>query len=100
MWSNVIYFSTWQPHGNRVSKTRSLTLINIREEPREKKKKKTQKQREKNPGHAPCMTWVAGQAARGPGRVRPRLGRALPGFFSPKSPPHNSMTYSYRIYLG
>ena len=47
--SDVAYFSTWQLHGNRVSKTRFITLINkmksdqnIRGQP---EKKKTQKQK-------------------------------------------------------
>ena len=48
----MAYFSMWRLHGNRVSKTRFITLIvynpynavknpeqNIREEPREKKEK-------------------------------------------------------------
>ena len=47
--SDVAYFSTWQLHKNRVSKTRFITLINkmksdqnIRGQP---EKKKTQKQK-------------------------------------------------------
>ena len=46
----MAYFSTWKPHGNRVSKTWFITFIYLKEELRtseniEKKKKK--KQREK-----------------------------------------------------
>ena len=60
--SNVAYFSPWRPHGNRVSKTRFITLINIREEPRisentrkeprERERKKKKRERRSRP--RPC----------------------------------------------
>ena len=70
----MAYFSMWQPHGNRVSKTRFITLINIeknpehiREEPRggggggggEKPRLRATRQR-------------AAQVPRGPGSAPPR----------------------------
>ena len=52
--SDVAYFSTWQLHKNRVSKTRFITLINkmksdqnIRGQP-EKKKKKPRNRKERD----------------------------------------------------
>ena len=54
--SDVAYFSTWQLHKNRVSKTRFITLINkmksdqnIRGQP-EKKKKKPRNRKEREDG--------------------------------------------------
>ena len=84
MWSNVTYFFTWWPHGNRVSKTRFTTLINIEKNPKhirenpEKKKKKNQNnlEHQSNPCSArpgSCATWAT--RCLGffhPGRVQPR----------------------------
>ena len=66
--SYVAYFSTWQPHENRVSKTRFISLINSRDHSQNisdqiKKKKKIETEREKNPGSAAVRN--LGQAARG-----------------------------------
>ena len=58
----MAYFFTWQPHGNQVSKTRFITLINLKEEPLEhqrtleknpeEKKKQKQNWEDRDPGHA------------------------------------------------
>ena len=55
--SDVAYFSTWQLHGNRVSKTRFITLINkmksdqnIRGQPEKKKNPKTEKREKMRSG--------------------------------------------------
>ena len=87
MW---LYFSTWRPHENWVSKTRFTTHINIEEpsthirENPEKEKKNPEEPR--NPGSAQPgwrVAWVfftqvhATQVARDPGRM-------LLGFFSPR----------------
>ena len=65
--SYVAYFFTWQPHENRVSKTRFISLINSRDHSqnisdqiKKKKKKKLETEREKNPGSA---------AVRNPGQA-------------------------------
>ena len=71
--SNVAYFSPWRPHGNRVSKTRIITLINIREEPRiseNTRKEPREREREKREredrdlGRAPCATRSCPGSAR------------------------------------
>ena len=70
----------WQPHGNRLSKTQFLTLINIKEKPRtyqritQRRKKKEKKNRNKE---------------RRAQAVARDLGNARPRFFSPRSPPYN-----------
>ena len=46
----MAYFSMWQPHGNRVSKTRFITLINLKEEPPEHQRRTQGKKKKKNPG--------------------------------------------------
>ena len=87
MSSNVAYFSTWRPHGNRVSKTRfsnpyytyhyHKSLEHIRAYQRRKKKKK-KKPEEPRPS---CAAWVARNLGRRwrLGRVAARdLGRARP----------------------
>ena len=55
----MAYFSTW-PHENRVSKTRFINLIKVKQEPTKKKKKKTRNRERRT------------QAAR---HARPRPGR-------------------------
>ena len=84
MWSNVVYFSTWRPHENWVSKTRFTTHINI-EEPsthiREKKNPEETRRTQKPRQHA---AWVACD-----------LGGALPGVFSPRcAPPRSHATWA------
>ena len=64
--SYVAYFFTWQPHENRVSKTRFISLINSRDHNQNisdqiKKKKKLETEREKKPGSAAVRN--LGQAA-------------------------------------
>ena len=51
----MAYFSIWRPHGNRVYKTRFITLINIeknlehiREEPREEEEEEEEEEENKN----------------------------------------------------
>ena len=102
----MAYFSTWWLHGNRVSKTRFLSLIhmnrserkhqNIREEPRKKKKGRENRDWSwwlqttvHDPSHddpgarASDLGRVPGspQAAWTPGRTRLR-----PGARAPRSP--------------
>ena len=69
--SYVAYFSTWQPHENRISVTRFISLINRRDHNQNisdqrraqgKKKKKNPRNRKKNPGSAAMHD--LGQAAR------------------------------------
>ena len=75
----MAYFSTW-PHENRVSKTRFINLIKVKEEPREKKKKKT-RNRERR-------TRAARHARPRPGRTATQADRSrffslsVSGFFS------------------
>ena len=72
MWSNVAYFSTWRPHGNRVSKTRFITLINIEKNPEHiKEEPRGGGGGEEKP--RPCATRQrAAQVLRGPGSAPPR----------------------------
>ena len=76
--SYVAYFSTWQPHENRVSKTRFISLINSSDHSQnisdqKKKKKKTRKIEEPKkrgnarpkPGSVHCARSRPGSMAHG-----------------------------------
>ena len=87
--SYVAYFFTWQPHENRVSKTRFISLINNRDHSqnisdqrraqKKKKKKKKKKREEPRPGSAHCTRSRPGGVVRGdPGQAVCDLGLALP----------------------
>ena len=106
MWSNVVYFSTWRPHENWVSKTRFTTHINIEEPSTHIREKKKPRRNQKNPEtQATCglgRVWPRRRSAWGfftqvrTAQVAYDLGRAqrnqatrdpsrmLPGFFSPR----------------
>ena len=68
--SYVAYFSTWQPHENRISGTRFISLINRRDHSQnisdqrraQGKKKKKPRNRKKNPSST--VVRDLGQAAR------------------------------------
>ena len=81
MSSNVAYFSTWRPHGNRVSKTRFSNYYryphhkspeHIRAYQRRKKKKK---KNQENPGRRARPRQCVAQVAWRLGRARPEAAR-------------------------
>ena len=75
--SYVAYFSTWQPHENRVSKTWFITLINNRDhsqnisnQRRTQKKKKNKKKKREEPRQHGGAQPRPGHVVRGdPGQV-------------------------------
>ena len=74
MSSNVAYFYTWRPHGNRVSKTRFSNPY-YHKSPEQYQsileKKERKKKKQKNPGHRTRPRQRAAQVARGPSSARP-----------------------------
>ena len=94
MWSNVAYFSMWRPHGNRVSKTRFITLINIEKNPEEEEEEKRNLGRVRL-GNAPPRSRAA-QVARRLGNAPPRSRTAQVARRLGNAPPRSHATQATR----